>query len=270
MPPALSSPGFLLALAVLLANDLWWKAAFHNWLTGKLSDFAGLFVVVVLAATFRPRDMRGIAIATAAAFTIWKSPLSQPLIEAWNAVGPYRIARVVDCSDLLALAVIPVAVRYAGLAHPRAPAAVGYLAVAVSLLAVLGTSKLPPTTPLYPNAEAIWFPVGSLSYDVSASPATVVERLRQRDFTVQRGSPSGSPPSEVEIFSGVTCSMSADHRRFVHAQLAVEPRGDGASIFVRRVQLCQGDRAWDRERAARVFEAEVLERFGPWQRQPER
>src|SRR3989442_14409237 len=45
MPPALSSPGFLAALAVLLANDLWWKPAFGNWLTDKLSDFAGLFVV---------------------------------------------------------------------------------------------------------------------------------------------------------------------------------------------------------------------------------
>jgi len=184
--------------------------------------------------------------------------------------GPYRIARVVDYSDLLALAVIPVAVRYAGLAHPRAPAAVGYLVVAVSLLAILGTSKTPPTTSLYQNVEAVWFLAGSLSYDVSASPATVVERLRQEDFTVRRGSPPGSPSTEVEILSGVTCSMPADHRRVVHAQLAVEPKGDGASIFVRRVQLCQRDRAWDRERAARVFEAEVLERVGRWQRQPER
>ena len=57
MPSALSSPGFLVALAVLLANDLWWKAAYDNWLTGKLSDFAGLFVVV----RGRPWDRDGAA-----------------------------------------------------------------------------------------------------------------------------------------------------------------------------------------------------------------
>src|SRR5690242_18360316 len=100
MPPALSSPGFVIALAVLLANDLWWKAAYHNWLTGKLSDFAGLFVVVVLATAFRPARGRLIAVGTVVGFTFWKSPLSQPLIDGWNLLGPYPIARVVDHSDL--------------------------------------------------------------------------------------------------------------------------------------------------------------------------
>ena len=59
MPPALSSPGFLVALAVLLANDLWWKAAFGNWLTGKLSDFA------ILAKPGSP-DVQAIGVATQA------------------------------------------------------------------------------------------------------------------------------------------------------------------------------------------------------------
>src|SRR6267142_6054175 len=115
MPPALSSPGFIVALAILLANDLWWKAAFGNWLTGKLSDFAGLFVVVVLATAFRPAHGRAIAVTTAVAFTLWKSPFSQPLIDGWNAIAPYEIARVVDYSDLLALMVLPAAVPYARL-----------------------------------------------------------------------------------------------------------------------------------------------------------
>lgn len=43
-------PAALLALAVLLANDWWGKVAFPGWLTGKLSDAAGL-VVAPLATT---------------------------------------------------------------------------------------------------------------------------------------------------------------------------------------------------------------------------
>lgn len=35
-------PVSLAAIAVLVLNDHWWKAALHNTLTGKLSDFAGL------------------------------------------------------------------------------------------------------------------------------------------------------------------------------------------------------------------------------------
>src|SRR5262245_17884658 len=33
----------LSAVAVFALNNFWWKAHFHNWLTGKLSDFAFCF-----------------------------------------------------------------------------------------------------------------------------------------------------------------------------------------------------------------------------------
>ncbi|MCP4580716.1 MAG: hypothetical protein GY839_03815 [candidate division Zixibacteria bacterium] len=45
----LFNPIFLLALALLLLNDHLLKAAYPGWLTGKLSDFAGLFVMAVFA-----------------------------------------------------------------------------------------------------------------------------------------------------------------------------------------------------------------------------
>ena len=40
----LGSPGFLVGLLLLLSNDFVFKEQFHNGFTGKLSDFAGLFV----------------------------------------------------------------------------------------------------------------------------------------------------------------------------------------------------------------------------------
>lgn len=45
---ALSSPGYLAALALLLLNDRVWKAAAPSVWTGKLSDLAGLIVLPVL------------------------------------------------------------------------------------------------------------------------------------------------------------------------------------------------------------------------------
>jgi len=43
-PYILVSSGFLAGLSVLLVNDFVLKQIFHNWLTGKLSDLAGLFI----------------------------------------------------------------------------------------------------------------------------------------------------------------------------------------------------------------------------------
>jgi hypothetical protein len=265
MPPAVASPGFLAALAILLANDLWWKAAYANWLTGKLSDFAGLFVVVVLATAFRPENGRSIGVFTAVAFTLWKSPLSQPLIDGWNAVAPYAVARVADDSDLLALAVIPLAVRHAGRAHSLAPAALRYPIVAVAILAILGTSMRPPHMFPPQAVEPVNFAADALTYEIAARPATIVQTLRHSGFTVERGWQA----SDIEILSHLTCvSPPADDRRLVHAQMLVQPLFDGATVLVRRMNLCRRDRPWDRDSAAAVFESEVLQRFGGGRRRP--
>jgi hypothetical protein len=39
---ALAHPIAITAVVVLVLNDHWWKTAYPSWLTGKLSDFAGL------------------------------------------------------------------------------------------------------------------------------------------------------------------------------------------------------------------------------------
>ncbi len=40
----LVSPLFIFVLFLLIINDFFLKAAFHNTFTGKLSDFSGLFI----------------------------------------------------------------------------------------------------------------------------------------------------------------------------------------------------------------------------------
>jgi hypothetical protein len=103
---ALGSPVFVCAVALLVANDFVLKPAFHNWLTGKISDFAGLAAFTIFLCAFRPERRRTIALGVTAAFVFWKSPLSQGAIDGFNAVSPLPIARTVDATDLIALPVV--------------------------------------------------------------------------------------------------------------------------------------------------------------------
>jgi len=108
----LQSKTFIFFLFLVLVNDFILKYNFPCWLTGKLSDFAGLFVFVVFWIAFFPKKRNTIVWTTAILFTWWKSLLSQPLIEFWNEVMFYSIYRVVDYSDLMALVVLPIALSF--------------------------------------------------------------------------------------------------------------------------------------------------------------
>jgi hypothetical protein len=103
----LLSPAFLVALGLLLANDFVFKPLLHNWFTGKLSDFAGLFAFSIFWSAFFPRRNRIVGAVITAGFVFWKSAWSQPLIDYWNNLALYHIGRVVDATDLIALAVLP-------------------------------------------------------------------------------------------------------------------------------------------------------------------
>jgi hypothetical protein len=109
----LTSPGFLAGLALLLLNDLVLKHAYPGLITGKLSDVAGLWVFPMFWCVFSPRRATPIYVATALLFALWKSPLSQPLLDAWNGASPFAVGRVSDATDLLAMVVLPLSAAYA-------------------------------------------------------------------------------------------------------------------------------------------------------------
>ncbi len=95
-------PLFLASVFVLIVNDWILKSALHNTLTGKLSDFAGLFAFPYLFAVLFPRYAGTIHISTGILFIYWKSTLSQPLIDFINEIG-VPVSRVVDPTDFIAL-----------------------------------------------------------------------------------------------------------------------------------------------------------------------
>jgi len=106
------------ALAALVINDHLLKRAgwLPGWLTGKLSDFAGLIVApVLLAAIARARAPRGRALCfalVAAVFAAVKlSPGAARALEAAAAFAAVPSRIWCDETDLLALAVLPLAWR---------------------------------------------------------------------------------------------------------------------------------------------------------------
>ena len=115
---SLASPAFIAALALLVLNDFVLKPAFHNAVTGKLSDFAGLFALTLFVVTLWPRWRWSAGCALAAAFTFWKTSHADSLIESLNVLLPFAVSRTVDLADLIALPMIPLAAWAAPRLHP--------------------------------------------------------------------------------------------------------------------------------------------------------
>jgi len=109
-------PVAVIALVVLVANDHVWKYSHPGWLTGKLSDVAGLIVFpLVLCAALRvvstsERLLGGCVAATMIVFALVKlwAPATHAcewamgwLQAPFSSVTPTRLVR--DPTDLLAL-----------------------------------------------------------------------------------------------------------------------------------------------------------------------
>lgn len=108
----LLSPAFLIGLCLLLINDFYLKPIYHNEITGKVSDFAGLFIFPLFLCSIFPLYRKIIFPSVLIGFVVWKSPYVQPLIDTWNGFGIFRIGRTVDVTDLIALISVPLAFLY--------------------------------------------------------------------------------------------------------------------------------------------------------------
>jgi hypothetical protein len=102
---------FLASIFLLLLNDLVLKYEFHNYLTGKVSDLAGLFAFPYFIACFFPRKIKPVYLLTGILFVFWKSEFSQPIFNFFqnNGIG---IDRTVDYSDLFTLLILPISYKY--------------------------------------------------------------------------------------------------------------------------------------------------------------
>ncbi|AUX20075.1 uncharacterized protein SOCEGT47_005380 [Sorangium cellulosum] len=123
---SLVHPLWLGALALLVLNDHALKGSglLPGWMTGKLSDLAGLLVApAVLAALLRVSSRRGFLgahVATGAVFAAIKvAPEAARAVEGVMALTPLPWRITVDPTDLLALPMLLVSYRVLGGAARR-------------------------------------------------------------------------------------------------------------------------------------------------------
>jgi hypothetical protein len=98
----LAQPVFIASVVLLIINDWFLKAVFHNVYTGKISDFTGLFAFPFFLSALLPQWKKLLHILTAVFFIFWKTELSQPLINLLNSVN-LPVSRTVDFTDNIAL-----------------------------------------------------------------------------------------------------------------------------------------------------------------------
>jgi len=101
---------FLWAVFILLINDFFLKYQFHNFLTGKISDFAGLFAFSYFLSLFT-KKIKSAYYFTFVFFIFWKTEASQPFINFLNTLN-LNIYRVIDYSDFIAFLILPISYRY--------------------------------------------------------------------------------------------------------------------------------------------------------------
>lgn len=106
-------PPFLIALTLLILNDHWLKYAWPGWLSGKLSDFSGLFVFAVFAFVIfgawvrTPKRLLVLHLSIAVAFLAWKLAPVEVLTNWLSSVTGFPMpGRVKDASDLSALSIL--------------------------------------------------------------------------------------------------------------------------------------------------------------------
>lgn len=120
---ALTHPATLIAMGLLLLNDFVLKTLSPSWLTGKLSDFAGLFflplllaAVIALIPSNHARRTHAPLLAGMAVTTVWFALVKT--VPAANAAFIGAAARLgfpvrllLDPTDLIALLVLPLTWR---------------------------------------------------------------------------------------------------------------------------------------------------------------
>lgn len=151
---------FVICLLTLLVNDFYLKTQFHNAVTGKLSDFCGLFVFVCFWSALFPTKKLLVNFLTALLFILWKSPYAQAFIYSFSQ-NFYGIHRVVDITDLFALIVLPIAcLRSTSIKLKVWPLPVG----ALTFISFCATSIPTPTQEL-DQPHYVLFKSGVLSAD---------------------------------------------------------------------------------------------------------
>lgn len=183
---------FLVCLFILLLNDHYLKYESPSWLTGKLSDVAGIIILPLVIAFIFPTLGRHSTWISAVLFVFWKSPLSQELIDLYNQFSPVETSRIVDFTDLYALLFL--AIPYFLI---RRVDAIGFLKidrVPVSLIFVPTMFALIATSPpprFYYTRTKGNLACSGCNITVHYTQDQIIEKLKKADIVFDSIAPIG-------------------------------------------------------------------------------
>ena len=176
------NPYFIFGLFILLLNDFYLKYEFGNFITGKLSDFAGLLIFPMFVASIIPRLSKSISFITGIGFIIWKLPLFSPVIDLINLYSPITIHRVIDYSDYFSLLILPLSHYLINYGESRLLIARKHFRF-MSRYALLGISFFAFCATSIPYREA---PQGSIfidkSYNIKLSKDSVINSIKSLGY----------------------------------------------------------------------------------------
>lgn len=145
---------FVSALIILAINDHYLKYAFPGFLTGKLSDAVGIIAFYLFLSFLFPDKKIFSCFLTVLIFTWWKSPLSQGVIDFFNASRLFTIGRTIDYTDFWCLLVIPVIFLFLSeINQPRFNPRFIQPLILVSAFIVFCSTTVMHSRPIYINAQ---------------------------------------------------------------------------------------------------------------------
>ncbi len=261
----LASPVYISAIAGLLLNDFVLKRCWPGLITGKLSDFCGLFALAVVLLVIARSGW--VLVALAICFAFWKSPLSESLIQLCNAAAGIGIGRTVDLTDLTALAVLPLSLRY----YRTVEASVlpwrwcGTVSSIVSLFAFAATSR-PPT----PEQEAAFhaavaeftYSESAPSYNFPFDGRSLYRAIESLGFYVSGSTALYPNPGKHSAYLGPrpmpSLNNSLGRAELFGAEFDVDDSKHGVTIRVTKLSIKRASQSVSRADALHIFEAGIV------------
>ena len=177
---------FVVSIILLFINDHFLKLYFHNWFTGKFSDFLGMIIFPLFLAYIFPRLRTFSVFVSFILFIFWKSPFSEGFINFYNQISPIAVARVVDYTDFIAFVflVIPfLLIKYDALLQPLKIRKISPALVLVpSVFVMMATS--PPLYYRYGSDGMVLF--NDYSFKISKSKTEALDELKNRNILFKK------------------------------------------------------------------------------------
>jgi hypothetical protein len=231
-PLLLANPVFISSLLLLLLNDFVFKPVYHNWLTGKLSDISGVIVLALLLAYLFPKLKGKASLLSAVVFTLWKLPLSNPLIHWCNISLNLPVHRTIDYTDLFALAVLPFTYLYIHHIKEKTnaltwPVWSKNLLLIIGSLACMATAMSPKQHAGYDGIEV------NRSYPLAVTKATALDRLKALGYSVKTDSTYSSTDRKYYLIRQVVLDQNDTLKNI---RFKLEDNGTKSKLTIESVQ----------------------------------